>query len=189
MKLAAFLLSGVFFLAACGVGDDDGGDDTSGTDKRLCTTTFALTGQYTLGSSPPDRVNNETQAPPADGIPDIQGCWPTGTWSFSLTATEGTCTPAPAPPTTVAFRVDFVDDAVEPRYTYTLTQPASGVRNPRVSVSQGGGGTCEGIIELFNDNGKEVYNLTPYISVFNQSGPISGQGEFSRWNRDQTPGF
>jgi hypothetical protein len=175
-------------LAACGVGEDDD-DSSSGMDVRLCTTTFTLSGNYTLGASPPDRVNNDTQAPPADGIPDIQGCWPTGTWSFQMTPAEGDCSPAPTPPPTIAFRVDFVDDAVEPKYTYTLTQPTTGISNPRVNVSQGGGGTCEGIVELFSADGKETYNLTPNIAVFNTSGPITGQGEFARWNRDQTPGF
>jgi hypothetical protein len=189
MKLASLMLSGAFVLAACGVGDEGGDDDGVGADVRLCTTAFTLNGTYSVSQAPPDRMNNETGEPGADGMFDIQGCWPTGNWSFQLTPSESNCTPAPQPPVTIAFRVDFIDDAIEPAYRYTLTQPTQGVESPRISVSQGGGGFCEGIIELFNSDGKEVYNLTPNVGVFNANGPITGHGEFSRWNRDQRPGF
>src|SRR5207249_6986632 len=104
MKLV-FAAMGLLVIGACGVGDDG---PSGPTDPRLCATEFNLTGQYTVGIAPPDNVNNDTQQPPGDGIPDIQGCWPTGTWTFTLTPgtpskTDTACTPAPTLPTAITF--------------------------------------------------------------------------------------
>jgi hypothetical protein len=181
-------LLALLLLGACGVGDEgnepvDPGNMTAA--ERLCTDTYTIAGNFTLGTASPDRVNNETQEPPGDGEPDIQGCWPAGTWKFSLTSTGGDCSPAPSIPPSVEFRVDFIDDPVEFSFEEVLTVPAS--EHYRLHVSQGGGGLCEGGLEIYSNDGKEVWNLQPALDVFNTSGPLTGLGEFSRFSKNQIP--
>lgn len=179
-------LASLLLIAACGVGDEapiQPGNMTAA--ERLCTDTYDLSGTFTLGQASPDNVNNDTGEAPPDGMPDIQGCWPTGTWSFTLTRSGGDCSPAPTLPGSVQFHVDFLADPIEPSYAEVLDAPA--VAHHRVHVSQGGGGLCEGGIELYSDDGKEVYNLHPTLNVFNQNGPLGGSGEFSRFSKNQIP--
>jgi hypothetical protein len=180
-------VASLLLFAACGVGDDgtDPVNPNPTAAERLCSDTFELSGTFTLGMPSPDNVNNETQVAPGDGIPDIQGCWPTGTWRFTLASTGGDCSPAPTVPTSVEFRVDFINDPVEPGYSEVLVAPVS--EHHRVHVSQGGGGLCEGGIELYSTDGKEVYILNPTLNVFNQNGPLGGSGEFSRFSKNQIP--
>ena len=188
MKLAYAAIS-LLLIGACGVGDDGG--PTGPTDPRLCNTEFNLTGTYAVGMAPPDLVNNDTQQPPADGVPDIQGCWPTGMWTFTAAVTTNDtmtpdCSPAPNVPQQVQFRVDFVSDPNDPTYTYTLLAP-TGFKKTIVKISQGGGGLCEGQVELYSEDGKETFNFHPILNVFNQNGPLAGQGEFARFNVSQIP--
>ncbi len=179
-------VASLMLLAACGVGDDGTDPVTNPTAaERLCTDTYTLAGTFTLGMPSPDNVNNETQEAPGDGVPDIQGCWPTGAWSFTLTSTGGDCAPEPTVPTSVQFRVDFIADPIEPGYEEVLVAPVT--EHHRVHVSQGGGGLCEGGIELFSTDGKEVFNLHPTLDTFNQNGPLGGSGEFSRFSKNQIP--
>jgi hypothetical protein len=190
MKLALSAIS-LLLIGACGVGDDGGLPGP--TDPRLCTTEFNLTGSFTVGMAPPDNVNNDTQQPPGDGVPDIEGCWPTGMWTFTAAVTTNTpgeteCAPAPTAPTQIQFKVDFVSDPVDPTYSYTVVAPTTFSKS-LVKVSQGGGGLCEGQIEFFSSDGKETFNFHPVLNVFNQNGPLNGQGEFARFSVDQRPGF
>lgn len=190
MKLAYAAIS-LLLIGACGVGDDNG--PTGPTDPRLCTTEFNLTGTFTVGLAPPDVVNNETRDPPGDGVPDIEGCWPTGSWTFTAAVTanmsgETECAPAPTTPQSLQFKVDFVNDAIEPSYTYTVLTPTT-FKKSTVKVSSGGGGLCEGQMELFNEDGKEVFNFHPVLNVFNANGPLTGQGEFARFSTSQISGF
>jgi hypothetical protein len=183
MKGFSACLIAALSLGACGVGDE-GNPLPPPTDERLCTVAYTLSGNYTVGQAPPDRVNNETQEPTPDGIPDIEGCWPVGTWTFSMTPTDGDCSPEPSEPASVTVKVDFVDDPIDPTYNITLQSPTS---VNRVKISQGGGGLCEGVFELFSDDGKETYNLHPTLNVYNQNGPLEGQGEFARFTVNQIP--
>lgn len=159
-------------------------------EERLCTDTYSIAGTFTLGESSPDNVNNETGEAPGDGMPDIQGCWPAGTWTFALTRIDGDCSPAPTIPPSFSFEVDFIADPIEPDFMETLIAPAVGsgpAADYRLHVSQGGGGLCEGGLEVFTADGKESYNLHPVLDVFNVSGPLIGSGEFSRFSKNQIP--
>lgn len=190
MKLAFSAIS-LLLIGACGVGDDGG--PTGPTDPRLCTTSFSLTGTFTVGAAPPDAVNNETREPPGDGVPDIEGCWPTGTWTFTAavkanTSNEPDCAPQPTAPQSLQFKVDFVNDPIEPTYTYTVIAPTT-FKKTTAKVTSGGGGLCEGLMELFSEDGLETFNFHPVLNVFNQNGPLEGQGEFARFSVNQIPGF
>lgn len=179
-------LASLLLLGACGVGDDEPiqpGNMTAA--ERLCTDEYEVTGTFALGQASPDNVNNDTQEAPGDGIPDIQGCWPTGTWNFTLARIGGDCTPAPTIPSSFSFRVDFIADPLDPSYEETLIAPASD--EYRLHVSQGGGGLCEGGLEVYSTDGKEVWNIHPTLDVFNQNGPLGGSGEFSRFSKNQIP--
>jgi hypothetical protein len=182
MKLP--VLASLVLIGACGVGDPAPPTNPMQAAERLCTDTYTLAGNFSLGMASPDRVDNETQQPPGDGTPDIQGCWPVGTWTFTLTRTGGDCSPAPTLPS-VTFQVDFIDDPIEPAYEEILTAPS--IADHRLHVSQGGGGLCEGGLELYSADGKEVFNLHPTLNVFNTNGPLGGSGEFSRFSKNQTP--
>lgn len=184
-RMKLLVLPSLVLIGACGVGDEGPTPNNTQAAERLCTDTYSLAGNFTLGMASPDRVNNDTQQAPPDGIPDIEGCWPVGTWTFTLTRTGGDCSPAPTLPS-IAFDVDFVDDPIEPGYMEILTSPS--IADHRLHISQGGGGLCEGGLELYSADGKEVFNLHPTLDVFNTSGPLAGAGEFSRFSKNQTPG-
>ncbi|MDX2087393.1 MAG: hypothetical protein SFX73_06070 [Kofleriaceae bacterium] len=171
-------------LAACGVGDD--GELPSTPEPRICSATLAITGTFTIGAMVPDRVNNNNNEPPGDGMPDFTGCWPTGTWTWTMTVGESNCATAPAPEASYSFRTDYLPDANgEPQYSYTLLAPQL-TDNYRLKVSSGGG-LCEGILEIYANEGKESWLLHPALDVFNQSGPLTGEGEYAMWKESQYP--
>jgi len=169
-------------ITGCGVGDNQ----SSTPDPRICQAHFTVAGTFTLGQAPPDRVNNDTQVPPADGVPDIQGCWPVGTWTFTLAQDDNTCKTAPTPLAEYKFTTTFVDDPVEPDYAYALNEPNPAGAKYRVGVSSGGGGLCTAQMELFSDDGKQTWILNPALNSFNMSGPLDGLAEYAEWKDAQT---
>jgi len=172
-------------LGACGVGDDS--ELPSTPEARVCTANLAITGTFTIGAMAPDDVNNDTNQPPGDGRPDIMGCWPTGTWTWTMSVTDNTCPTAPVPEASYSFRTDFLPDTGgEPQYTYTLLAPAL-TSNFRLKVSSGGGGLCEGGLEIYSEDGKTGWIIQPALDVFNQSGPLNGKGEYAIWKEPQYP--
>lgn len=173
----------VLSAGACGVGDDL--DPPNTPEPRLCTANLGITGNFTVGAMVPDDVNNDTGEPPGDGMPDFTGCWPTGTWSWTMSVTDNTCATAPTPEPTYSFRTDYTPDANgEPQYVYTLLAPAL-TEGYRLKVSSGGGGLCEGILEVFSPDGLATWNLHATLDSFNMSGPLGGQGEYAEWREPQ----
>jgi len=168
--------------AGCGVGDDG---PPSTPEPRLCQAHFTLAGQFTLGMPAPDKVNNDTGDPPGDGKPDIQGCWPVGSWTFSATMTDNDCKTPPIPLAQSQFNTTFVDDPVEPAYNYTVVTPNPSTTKTRIGVSSGGGGLCVGKLELFSEDGKQTWTLDAALNVFNTSGPLTGVGEYAEWADSQ----
>lgn len=170
---------------ACGVGDDSPPVEPT-PDPRVCTAILAITGDFAISAMVPDDVNNDTQMPPGDGLPDFTGCWPVGTWTFTMAVTENTCATAPTPEASYSFRTDYVPDMNgEPQYQYTLLAPTP--MNYRLKVTSGGGGLCEGLVELYSDDGLESWILHPALNVFNTSGPLGGEGEYSIWKEPAYP--
>ena len=181
---ALVLCLGLGALAACGVGDDG---PPSTPEPRICQAHFTVAGQFTMSRAAPDDVNNDTGVAPGDGIPDIQGCWPVGTWTFSLTQVDNTCKTAPTPNAEYKFSGVFVPDAVEPDYVFTLVTPDPTSMTHRVNVSSGGGGLCEGSLELYSADAKQAWILNPALNVFNMSGPLTGVAEYGEYKEAQYP--
>jgi hypothetical protein len=180
------LLLGMLFIGACGVGDEE----TSTPDERLCSAELALTGSFTLGMPAPDAVNNETGQPPGDGMPDFSGCWPAGTWAFTAAIESSTCASAPVQPATeYRFTTTYMQssDGAGGEYSYQLVSPALQAGEYRLKVSSGGGGLCEGVMELYLDGAKKAWLLHPALNVFNQSGPLTGIGEYGEFDEPIFP--
>ncbi len=166
-------------LSACGVGDNDT-PLPSTPEERICSATLAIAGSFAMSSPVPDTVNNDTQMPPGDGIPDFTGCWPTGVWTFTATVGENNCATAPVPDPEYKFTTTYtLDSNMEgPKYDLVLNTPAL-TGDFRLKVSSGGGGLCEGVIEIYKTGATEAWILHPALNVFNMSGPLTGEGEYS----------
>ncbi|MBA3540667.1 MAG: hypothetical protein H0T79_13735 [Deltaproteobacteria bacterium] len=171
-------------LTACGVGDDAGTEpDPNG---RLCASSFKLSGAVT--NRPPIPDND------GDGQPDIGGCWPSGLWTFTATADGGDCSPAPEPLAKYEVNAEYkclpagkdcgptATDETRGEYAFEITYRTDTTIRTHIKIGSGGGGLCEGIFELFDTSGKEVWNLHPTLQADNTLG---GTGEFSRFSTDQ----
>ena len=186
MRTTGLLLSSLLFIGACGVGDEE----TNTPDERLCAAQLGLTGTFTMSAPAPDVVNNDTNMPPSDGQPDFTGCWPTGTWAFTANIESTTCSSAPVQPATeYRFTTTYTQspDGAGGEYTYTLVSPALQMGEYRLKVSSGGGGECEGVMELYLDGAKKAWILHPALNVFNQSGPLTGVGEYGEFDEPIYP--
>lgn len=173
-------------VAACGVGDEE----TTTPDERLCSAELSITGSFTMSSPVPDVLNNDTNMPGADGQPDFTGCWPTGTWAFTANVVSTTCSTAPQQPATeYRFTATYAQgaDGQGAEYSYALVSPALNMGQYRLKVSSGGGGECEGVMELYLDGAKKAWILHPALDSFNQSGPLSGVGEYGEFSEPIYP--
>jgi hypothetical protein len=131
----------------------------------LCNATFDTSGSFALGAPQPE---------------DVNGCWPVGTWTFRATIDENDCDDQPALLSEYKFQVTQTIDAdgeSQQAFTY-LTEPAA---HHRVKVSSGGGGECEGGLEIFSDDGKQYWNFKPAL---NADLSITGFGEYSLYSED-----
>jgi hypothetical protein len=184
MSARAASLPGLLLLAitGCGVGDDG---PPSTPEPRICQAHYTVSGQFTLGMPAPDKVNNDTGDPPGDGKPDIQGCWPVGNWTFTVANVDNDCKTPPTPLAQYQFTGTFVDDPVEPGYTFTVVAPNPSTSKTRIGVSSGGGGLCVGKLELFSEDFKQTWILEPSLNVFNTSGPLTGVAEYAEWADSQ----
>ncbi len=181
MRTSGLLLSSLLFIGACGVGDEE----TNTPDERLCDATLSITGSFTMSEPAPDLVNNDTNMPPGDGLPDFTGCWPTGTWAFTAKVESTSCSTTPQQPTTeYRFTTTYSQgsDGAGGQYDYQLVSPALSAGEYRLKVSSGGGGLCEGVMELYLDGAKKAWLLHPALNVFNQSGPLTGVGEYGEYS-------
>ncbi len=175
MLKVGILFACAITTAACGVGDPEGpvteSDDRDEKLGILCNAEFDLTGSFQPG----------TPARPAE-VPT--GCWPVGTWTFTATQRSTDCE---APPqqlvTTYSFRVDRVENTSTTGsggYDESYTWLGQGSAY-RLKVTEGGGGECEGGVELYNSTGTEWWNLKP-----SQAGTtITGFAEYAKYASDQ----
>lgn len=135
--------------------------------KKLCEAQLRVQGSFTESRERPQ---------------DVDGCWPVGTWTFSATLddpTEGT-EACPEPPSLLPeyrFEVMRDDDDVE-TYKY-LTDPE--YTRVRVKVTSGGGGLCEGGLELYSQDGSKVLNFKPGLQA---DKTIRGFGEYEVYDGD-----
>ncbi len=167
-------------LPACGVGDDAPLPSTP--EERICSATLALTGTFQMSSTVPDLVTNGTDMGPPDGMPDFTGCWPTGVWTFTAAVGENNCATPPVPEAQYRFTGTYTLDSMMegPKYDFALNTPAL-TENYRLKVSSGGGGLCEGVIEIYQEGATKAWILHPALNTFNASGPLTGEGEYAEY--------
>jgi hypothetical protein len=139
---------------------------------RICTAQLSTAGSFVQSKTPP--VN------PEDGTP-YTGCWPIGTWTFTAAMVSNECETPPVLLQQYEFRVDEMTDMDgNPYQVNTIMQPTE--MRSRVKVSQGGDGLCEGEVNLFSADGKEVWILKPELYADNHLG---GNGEYQLHHDDQ----
>ncbi len=177
--------------------EDDVTEDIDNPLGIACTDSFQVQGTFTAG----------TPAKPAD----VGGCWPVGTWSFSASlhpSDEGvrdiTGDQLPdrcgkfggtQPATTesnyafVVSRTDagegWVDSYAMNGTTFGADCSAAGACIFRLKVSEGGGGECEGGLEIYSADRKEHWNFKPNQST--SSTTLTGFGEYTKFTVAQNP--
>jgi hypothetical protein len=167
-------------LGACGLGEADNTHDNTALNKELCHTDLAITGNMVPGAKPPDYDPN---------LGDTN-CWPVGVWTFSAAAKAANddgsaqCGQVSLLPE-YKFQVvrDFANDGAE-SYAF-LTDPKAKIR---IKVSSGGGGLCEGVIEMYSADGKTLHNLHPALqapTVVGGNQALLGHGEYTQYEVDQ----
>jgi len=163
-----------FILATGCMVSSPGGVDPTPMDMlgRVCTTDLTTMGSFVQSTPPPAHE---------DGTP-YTGCWPLGTWTFSAAIVAGdNCENQPAPLAQYQFKVEEKMDPMGDAYQETTYLTDPGIRY-RGKISQGGDGLCEGELDLFSADGKEVWILKPELYSDNHLG---GSGEFHRYKDDQ----
>ncbi|MGN6108867.1 MAG: hypothetical protein ACTHU0_27420 [Kofleriaceae bacterium] len=165
MRTAGTFLVLSLMAGACGVGED--GEPLEPIDPNpnriACTSAFKTRGTWT--AKDPLR--------PADSP---TGCWPVGTWTFTATLDneaevldidgdgvgdrcEGSNVPQLA--ASYSFVVNRMDDGEGWVESYQYTGDTSIHQLHKVSVSEGGGGECEGEVELVSADKKGYWVLKP----------------------------
>lgn len=171
LRLAA--IPAVLLATGCLVEAPDEGGIQMGPDLigRVCTMQMTVTGSFM-----------QTMAPPVheDGTP-YTGCWPIGVWTFQAMRGSTDCQTAPQLLGQYQFKVEHrLDQDGNPYQTNTyMTDPS--VRH-RIKVSQGGDGLCEGELNLFSADGKEVWIIKPELYADKRLG---GDGEYALYKSDQ----
>lgn len=165
-QLAAGLIASCAFTA-CGVPDPAQYDAPRrfSTERALCSATLEVTGRL-----------EDSRAMPQD----VVGCWPVGTWRFTATVKpdSSTCDQDPELDSEYAFLVDRDEDSKE-TYVYMNDPSYSRVF---VKVTSGGGGLCEGGLEIYSEKGTEVWNFKPSLLA---DETIIGFGEYDEYDKDQ----
>lgn len=133
--------------------------------KKLCEARLSVSGTFDEKPKPRDKdfVN--------------AGCWPVGIWRFSATVEEMGCEEPPALLPEYAFEVTRDERDLE-TYRY-LTGPEDA--RALVKVSSGGGGLCEGSVELHSVDGTHFWNFKPALE---DDKTLRGFGEYEVYNRD-----
>ncbi len=170
-------LAGIFaVLLSTGCLVDSGEDGTimqSGPDLigRVCTMSMTVTGTFVQGAAPPVHE---------DGTP-YTGCWPIGVWTFQAQRGSTDCAQPPTLLGQYQFKVEERLDADGLPYQYNTFMTDPSIRH-RVKVSQGGDGLCEGELNLFSADGKEVWIIKPELY---EDKHLGGDGEYSLHKDDQ----
>ncbi len=179
------LALGAVSLVGCGLGsaeEEPGGTPQSPLDKTLCHTDLEITGVMTPAPKPTD--------------PDLYdptlgetNCWPVGEWKFTARPKAANedgsaqcATTTLLPEYKITGTKNITTDGNE---TYVFnTNPSAHVR---LKVSSGGGGLCEGVFEIYSDDGKVLHNLHPALMPANgaATNPLLGHGEFQMFEVDQ----
>lgn len=198
-RLGAFLVVSSLLGVGCGVGDDSG-------DMPVCSDAFKVTGTFVPGT--PARPATLPSPDPDGTYPPFTGCWPVGTWNFTVAldpdatiqdfnddGTSDRCgqvadTKAATFDASYSFVVERKDDAtLDYVDSYSLTgSTTSGDKtlwNDKVvyklDVSEGGSGQCEGGISIYSKDGKTFWNLHPALT----DTTIAGTGDFFYYKKSR----
>jgi hypothetical protein len=109
---------------------------------------------------------------------EVKGCWPVGTWTFKATLEQNECAEPPTLEEEYAFLVERDEDGKE-TYQY-LTDP--NWERVYIKVTSGGGGLCEGGLEVFSEDGTKVLNLKPALQA---DATLTGFGEYDIFKVDR----
>jgi hypothetical protein len=137
--------------------------DREGTLGIICEAELQLAGAFQLGAPQPN---------------DVFGCWPVGTWTMTATIMSTDCKD---PPQLAAQYQMVVMRDVDDNQTYTLASDPSN-RSVRLQVTSGGGGLCEGSLQIYNSDGTQLVNLSPSLQA---DSSINGHGQFELYGSDQ----
>ncbi len=153
-------------VVGCGVGGIQG---SGGGNELACAAPVSITGSFSMEAAQPN---------------EISGCWPIGTWTFTATVGASNCPAAPPLASQYQFRGERDLTSEDPDYTWVytyLTDPTDTM--VRVSVSSGGGGECEGSIQLFSADGKTLTLLKPALQEDGVT--LTGFGQYEIHTLDQ----
>ena len=190
--VSSMLLSAACTTGSSGTGDGGGSSIMAGHPEAsmqqegiTCSTFYAATGTF---------VPNTSDPPPSG----FTGCWPIGTWTFSLTVSTDTtmgggidsCAASGKEPTPLAqYRftgtttTDADGDPVE-HFTYN-PQSTDPTVNYTAKVTEGGSGICAGNLTLYDATGEQVWSMSPELNTDNS---ITGNAEFDLFPTDQWSG-
>jgi hypothetical protein len=191
-----------FFAVGCGVGDDDVLPNDPNPDNLVCTDAFKVTGSFVAGT--PERPITDPENP----TDPFTGCWPVGTWNFTASLDPGDENVVDITGDQVGDRCGAVGGTqaatFDASYSFTVNRTDDGdgwvdsyVLNGavqegeqwrwndkllfRLKVTEGGGGECEGGLELYSADGKSYWNLKPALT----GNAISGFGDFKLYEESQ----
>lgn len=116
---------------------------------------------------------------PAD---NQDGCWPVGMWTFTPTITGGDCSPTPTPLGQYQMQATATTDPVTGEYSESFSYPTDPGAMVIVKANEGGAGSCQGELDIFSTDGKQVWGFKPELYLDNT---IMGDGEFRIYNADQ----
>lgn len=188
----------------CGVGNDDLEETPTNPNGLTCSDAFKISGTFAPGT-PARPIDMDTGAP-------ITGCWPVGTWTFTVTRDPGAdnvldltgdgapdrCgevakTTAPTIDASYAFTVkrEYVVEPTEEGYieSYQMTGAVEDAQQirwngkvlHRLKVTEGGGGECEGGVEIYSADGLNYWNLKPALT----GTTLSGFGDYAAYEKSQ----
>lgn len=164
--LEGMLVASILVVAACDTGV--AGDDTAGDDQDsiTCSASLALTGSFVI----------------SDPLPvGRSGCWPIGTWTFSATVVDNSCPTAPDFLPSYVFVASRDLSATDPDYTWLFDVTTPNDQYSWAGVSAGGVGLCEGMVMVYSDDGKNVWNMHPELYADNT---LSGIGDYEMHTSD-----
>jgi hypothetical protein len=187
----------LLFVAACGVGEDANTEERPPNPLGIeCTDSFLVSGTFTASTARPV---------------DVGGCWPAGTWTFSVSLDptddhilditgdklpdrcgkiNGT-SPA-AFKSSYSFTVTRTDDGDGFVDAYAMNGGGfaadcsqSGDCVARLKVSSGGARECEAGLEIYSADRKQHWNLKPEQQTGETN--LTGLGEYTQFINAQVP--
>jgi hypothetical protein len=168
-------------LAGCTSGDET----PPNNDMRgiTCQDNFTLTGNFVLSTMSGSGRPTDNQ----------DGCWPVGMWTFSValdTSMTNNCSPTPQALAQYQFEGDLAPDPDDPSgppletYKYD-TDPSDSMII--VKVTEGGSGSCQGELDLYSQDGTQVWLLKPEVDTIDAMSTISGYAQYTTYKTDQWP--